>query len=285
MDYKYDVVNYNKNIPATVMRLNLSSDTHKTELQWHREPEIVFVIEGKSECCRNGESRIVDQDDFIIFNSEDVHLVRPVDGTSCSLLCVNFSFEYIRMFSKSIDSMLFDDGDNPAVHAEIIDVLRQIASVDINSDYSPLIQISYINKLYYVLLTKCVHFKRLSGNPASPRRDFSYAKTAIAYINENFKHEISLDEISGVVNLSPSYFSKYFKNVTQVSFSEYLANLRLENAINDMLSYNTTVSTAAFENGFANVKSFITQCKKIYNCTPAQYKKRLLSRKRDKLEA
>ena len=278
MDYKYDVVNYNKNIPATVMRLNLSSDTHKTELQWHREPEIVFVVEGKSECCRNGESRIVDQDDFIIFNSEDVHLVRPVDGTSCSLLCVNFSFEYIRMFCKSIDSMLFDDGDNPAVHAEIIDVLRQIASVDINSDYSPLIQISYINKLYYVLLTKCVHFKRLSGNPASPRRDFSYAKTAIAYINENFKHEISLDEISGVVNLSPSYFSKYFKNVTQVSFSKYLANLRLENAINDMLLHNSTVSTAAMENGFANVKAFITQCKKVYNCTPAQFKKRLSGR-------
>ncbi len=81
-----------------------------------------------------------------------------------------------------------------------------------------------------------------------------------------------------MVNLSPSYFSKYFKNVTQVSFSEYLANLRLENAVNDMLNYNTTVSTAAFENGFANVKSFITQCKKVYGCTPAQYKKKLLSK-------
>ena len=283
MDYKYDVVNYNKNIPATIMHLHLSSDTHKTELQWHREPEIVYVVEGRSECSRNGESQIVEQGDFIIFNSEDVHLVRPVDGTGCHLLCVNFSFEYIRMFCKSIDSLFFDVSEQPELKKEIIGVLTSIAEVDNDSDYAPLIQIAYINKLYYMLLTQCVRFRRTSGAGTNSKRDFSYAKTAIAYINENFKREISLDEISGVVNLSPSYFSKYFKNVTQVSFSEYLANLRLENAVNDMLNYNTTVSTAAFENGFANVKSFITQCKKVYGCTPSQYKKKLLT-KRDKLD-
>ena len=209
MDYKYDVVNYNKNIPATIMHLHLSSDTHKTELQWHREPEIVYVVEGRSECSRNGESQIVEQGDFIIFNSEDVHLVRPVDGTGCHLLCVNFSFEYIRMFCKSIDSLFFDVSEQPKLKKEIIGVLTSIAEVDNDSDYAPLIQIAYINKLYYMLLTQCVRFRRTSGAGTNSKRDFSYAKTAIAYINENFKREISLDEISGVVNLSPSYFSKY----------------------------------------------------------------------------
>ena len=61
MDYKYDVVNYDKNIPATIMHLNLSSNTRITELQWHREPELVYVIEGTSECSRNGEFKIVEE--------------------------------------------------------------------------------------------------------------------------------------------------------------------------------------------------------------------------------
>ena len=106
----------------------------------------------------------------------------------------------------------------------------------------------------------------------------AWAQEEDAYLRNACRQEIPLDEISSVVNLSPSYFSKYFKNVTQVSFSEYLANLRLENAIQDMLTKNSTVSAAAIENGFANVKSFITQCKKVYDCTPAQYKKKLLNR-------
>lgn len=278
MNYKYNVVSYDKNIPATIMYLNLSSDTHKTELQWHREPELVYVIEGDSECCRNGESRVLHCGDFILFNSEDVHLVRPVHGGSCRLLCINFSFEYIRMFCKSIDSVIFDISRSPEAKNEVIELMKKIASTDDESDYSSLILISYINKLYYVLLSKCMCFRRSANSSSSPKRDFSYAKTAIAYINENFKREITLDEISSVVSLSPSYFSKYFKNVTQVSFSEYLANLRLENAVDDMLNNNATVSAAAMENGFANVKSFITQCKKVYDCTPAQYKKQVTKR-------
>lgn len=278
MDYKYDVVNYDKNIPATIMHLSLSSDTRKTELQWHREPELVYVVEGRSECSCNGELSVVEQGDFILFNSEDVHLVRPVSGTGCELLCVNFSFEYLRRFCKSADTLFFDLSEKPAVKAQLVTVLEEIARVDEDDDYASLLEISYINRLYYLLLSNCVSFRRHPGSLSMPKRDFSYAKTAIAYINENFKNEISLDEISAVVNLSPSYFSKYFKNVTQISFSEYLANLRLESAIQDMLTRGATVSTAALENGFANVKSFITQCKKIYGCTPAQYKKRLKRR-------
>lgn len=277
MDYKYDVVNYDKNIPASVMILNLSSDTHRTELQWHREPELVFVSEGSADCCCNGESTIVGQGDYIIFNSEDVHLVRPAGDMGCKLLCVKFSLEYMRMFCKSVDSVAFDVNRSPDAKPEIVAVLNDISAVDHNSDYSTLLLISHITKLYYLMLTRCMCFRRSSGSFSSTKRDFSYAKTAIAYINENYKREIPLDEIASVVNLSPSYFSKYFKNVTQVSFSEYLANLRLENAVNDMLTKDSTVSAAAMENGFANVKSFITQCKKVYNCTPAQYKKRLLN--------
>ena len=279
MNYKYEIVNYDKNIPAKIMYLNLSSDTHKTELHWHREPELIYVVEGAAECPHNGDTEIVNEGDFIFFNSEDVHLVRPVSGTTVKLVCIQLSFEYMRVFCRPIDSIIFDMENKPEAKPALIEVLQQLAEVDIdNDDYASLMQISYISRIYYILMKYCICFRRSTNTMIIPRRDISYAKTAIAYINENFKREIPLDEISSIVNLSPSYFSKYFKNVTQVSFSEYLANLRLENAIQDMLTRNSTVSAAALENGFANVKSFITQCKKVFNCTPAQYKKRLLNR-------
>ena len=49
MNYKYEIVNYDKNIPAKILYCDLSSDTHKTELHWHREPEIVYVLDGLGE--------------------------------------------------------------------------------------------------------------------------------------------------------------------------------------------------------------------------------------------
>ena len=200
------------------MYLNLSSETHKTELHWHREPELVYVIEGQAECPRNGETTLVNEGDFILFNSEDVHLVRPVVGTSVRLVCIQLSFEYMRMFCKSIDSVVFDLSVSPQTKQKLIEVLQEIAETNPNDEYSTLLQIAHVNKIYYLLLKNCTCFKRATNNPIIPRRDFSYAKTAIAYINENYKREIPLNEISSVVNLSPSYFSKYFKSITRGAF-------------------------------------------------------------------
>ena len=276
MDYKYDIISFDNKIPATLKVENIDSKTRKTELLWHREPELVYVMSGKAECVINGEEQTLDKGEFVLLNSEDVHLVRPLEDSSCSLLFVIFSLEYIKQFKNAVDGLLFDIDSVSGIRESVGNLLGKIAdSYSNNSAYVSMLQIAYVNQIYYLLLEHCVCYRRLPNSSGIPKRDFSYAKTAISYINENYSREITLDEISSIVNLSPSYFSKYFKKVTQTSFSEYLANLRLEKAIRDMLDNNTSVSAAALKNGFANVKSFITQCKKVYNCTPAQYKKRI----------
>ena len=276
MDYKYDIISFDNKIPATLKVEKIDSKTRKTELLWHREPELVYVISGKAECIINGEEQTLDEGEFVLLNSEDVHLARPLGDSSCSFLFVIFSLEYIKLFKNSVDGMLFNIDSVGGIKQSVGSLLGKIAeSYGNNSAYVSMLQIAYVNQIYYLLLEHCVCYRRLPNSSGIPKRDFSYAKTAISYINENYSREITLDEISSIVNLSPSYFSKYFKKVTQVSFSEYLANLRLEKAIRDMLENKTSVSAAALKNGFANVKSFITQCKKVYNCTPAQYKKRI----------
>lgn len=276
MDYKYDIISFDNKIPATLKVENIDSKTRKTELLWHREPELVYVMSGKAECVINGEEQTLDKGEFVLLNSEDVHLARPLEDSSCSLLFVIFSLEYIKQFKSSVDGLLFDIDSVSGIRESVGNLLGKISdSYGNNSAYVSMLQIAYVNQIYYLLLEHCVCYRRLPNSSGIPKRDFSYAKTAISYINENYSREITLDEISSIVNLSPSYFSKYFKKVTQTSFSEYLANLRLEKAIRDMLDNNTSVSAAALKNGFANVKSFITQCKKVYNCTPAQYKKRI----------
>lgn len=281
MDYRYDVISCDNKIPATLKVEKLDSSTRKTELLWRREPELVYVTEGSAECIVNGEEKIVNAGSFILLNSEDVHLVRPLGDSNCTLMFMIFSLEYIKMFKSSVDGILFDVDSADGAKERITSLLGKISrSFDNKSSYSSLLQIAYVNHIYYLLLEHSVCYRRLPASSRLPKRDFSYAKTAISYINENYRREIPLDEISAIVNLSPSYFSKYFKKVTQVSFSEYLANLRLEKAIRDMLENNTSVSAAAHRNGFANVKSFITQCKKVYKCTPAQYKKKIAEKQK-----
>ena len=55
MDYKYDIISFDNKIPATLKVENIDSKTRKTELLWHREPELMYVMSGKAECVINGE--------------------------------------------------------------------------------------------------------------------------------------------------------------------------------------------------------------------------------------
>lgn len=177
MNYKYEIVNYDKNIPAKILYCDLSSETHKTELHWHREPEIVYVLDGLGECSHNGDVMDLPAGECKIFNSEDVHLVRPKMGHHANMIIIQLSFEYMRMFCKTIDSVIFDLHDRSEQKGEICEILRQIASIDIDHDeYGVLKQISGVNLLYYKLLKYCTSLKRSSNSFIIPKRDFSYAK-------------------------------------------------------------------------------------------------------------
>lgn len=90
MNYKYEIINYDQNTPAKVMYLNLSSETHKTELHWHREPELVYVIEGQAECPRNGETTLVNEG-ILFFSTVKMFTLFGLLSGQASALCA-FSF-------------------------------------------------------------------------------------------------------------------------------------------------------------------------------------------------
>ena len=100
-----------------------------------------------------------------------------------------------------------------------------------------------------VLFTKC-RVKKESISKHDPSDDLEYAKKAIDFIKENYKEKISLDDISSYVGLTPTYFSRYFRQSTRKTFKNYLNLVRLENALLDIQNNNDSETHAALTNGF-----------------------------------
>lgn len=260
-------------LPAAVTRQRLTCGERQTALQWHSEPELIYITGGSALCCRNGGEQLLKTDTAALLNSGDVYLLRPDGEDDCTLLRVRFSLSYLRQTGGMSDGVSFDLEKDAQAYEAIRSLLAQIAQRQ-DEPYSSLLTIADINRILYIMLSACACPRGSAAAAQEQKRDFSYAKTAIAYMHEHFRNEITLDEISGVVSLSPSYFSKYFRNVTGVSFTEYLSDLRLESALRDVTENGATISAAARDAGFANARSFITRCKKVYGCTPSQYKKK-----------
>jgi AraC-like DNA-binding protein/ligand-binding sensor protein len=98
---------------------------------------------------------------------------------------------------------------------------------------------------------------------------------ARVYILERHADELTLGEVARSVNMSAFYFCKTFKKATGMTFTNYLARVRIEKVKNLMLNPHKRVSEAAYEVGFQSLSQFNRVFRRIAGEAPTDYRKRL----------
>jgi AraC-like DNA-binding protein/ligand-binding sensor protein len=101
---------------------------------------------------------------------------------------------------------------------------------------------------------------------------------ARALISERYADELSLNEVARAVNMSAFYFCKSFKKVTGLTFTNYLARVRVEKVKNLLLDPDRRVSEAAYEAGFQSLSQFNRVFRRIAGESPSVYRERLHGR-------
>ncbi|MBL9203145.1 MAG: PocR ligand-binding domain-containing protein [Opitutaceae bacterium] len=94
-------------------------------------------------------------------------------------------------------------------------------------------------------------------------------------IAERHADELSLQEVARTVNMSAFYFCKSFKKATGLTFTDYLARLRVEKVKNLLLNPHKRVSEAAYEVGFQSLSQFNRVFRRIAGESPTVYRERL----------
>lgn len=92
------------------------------------------------------------------------------------------------------------------------------------------------------------------------------------YIMTHYQKDISLDDVSREVDISPYYFSKLFKEATGDNFIEYLTNLRIEKAKELLDNTDLSMKEICVRVGYANPNYFSRIFKKNVGVTPTEYK-------------
>ncbi|MCL1143184.1 AraC family transcriptional regulator [Shewanella gaetbuli] len=105
----------------------------------------------------------------------------------------------------------------------------------------------------------------------------SYQKLAplMAKLTQPTAINLSLEEAAKLCHLSPSYFSRVFKNHFRVAYSDYMIRHKLYNAARLLGQTTTSVTDISYELGFSSSSYFIKQFKQHFNVTPHQYRKQL----------
>jgi AraC-like DNA-binding protein len=93
------------------------------------------------------------------------------------------------------------------------------------------------------------------------------------FIQANFGNPyLSLDTIAEKVNLSPPYLGKLFKKHRLISMTDYINNVRVTYASNQIAVSEDTINEIMEKSGFSSRSHFFTLFKKAYGVTPNQYR-------------
>lgn len=94
------------------------------------------------------------------------------------------------------------------------------------------------------------------------------------YIYLNYHTEMTLSSISQEFEMSASYFSRYFKQLFDIGFLEFLTNYRIKRISDELLFSNENIAVIAEKNGFSNLSSFNKNFKNQMGLSPKEYRKK-----------
>jgi len=110
-----------------------------------------------------------------------------------------------------------------------------------------------------------------ASGPHGARRAVARAK---AYVAENLHEKISAKSVATLCSLSPFHFSRSFKRICGMTFSEYLMEARIKKAIELLQDPGASVTGVCFEVGFRDSSYFGKIFKRYAGITPSQYRDR-----------
>ena len=105
-------------------------------------------------------------------------------------------------------------------------------------------------------------------------KSFYVVNYIMNYVKKNYAKNISLIEISNELSMNYSYVSFLFKKKTNMTFSEYLMKIRLDNAKKLLDTGNYKIYEIAALCGYYDSKYFCKEFKKHFNRSPSQCKVR-----------
>lgn len=97
------------------------------------------------------------------------------------------------------------------------------------------------------------------------------------YTLKHYMNNISLTEIASLSCLSITSFCRYFKMMTNKTYTDFLTEIRVSYACKLLIENKSlTVESVGIETGFNNASNFFRQFKKMVGITPKAYRKKYI---------
>jgi AraC-like DNA-binding protein len=212
---------------------------------WKNDP--VFLLKKKGLRCK--ATVIYFPTDFLQNLSDDPAVTKPTQELiSHASRGLSFYGQTVDKVKTILSGIAEEDG-----FKKIVEFLKIMDILSHSKEYKYLASISYKN--------------------VTDEKDTERINAAYQFLMQNFHRDVTLEELSGVCNMTPTAFCRFFKSKTQKSFIQVLNELRIGHACSLLQKADYTIIDACYESGYNNYVNFNKCFKLITGKTPTGYRK------------
>lgn len=245
---------------------------------YHQNLELFYVLAGELEIQIDEQEFYLKQGDIILINANKRHLMTGKEGLLGARFEIDFHLLAEHMGSLQLLFWCNSVVDRNAAYEDLRKLLEQILSRYFEKDDKSAL---HLNALYYELAYLLTSNFLVKTDDARLTSENSQDKNRIQqiqnYIQANYQSEISLNDLAGKLFLSNAYLSKYIKKHLGLTFMEYLNNVRLFHAVDELLYTQKNMTHIALDNGFPTSAAFTKSFKDVYGESPSEYRKKMQS--------
>lgn len=224
---------------------------------WHLEPELIGLQEGEATATVNGVKYAMTPGDVLYCEPDCVHEI--VTHGDCRLIVLQYDREQFPIFS--LKQPCFRDAYRLIPH------LNQVHHEFCSGEM--LCMEKALCMLRCMLIDVLRHEEQA---PVAEHRSRSLRRLdQLVLMLEADQEAMDFAQAAKFMNMSESYFSRFFKKMVGVTYSHYVNTLRIERAV-DVLARNTnsTMTEVMCQCGFYSLRSFNRVFKELTGYTPTQ---------------
>ncbi len=131
------------------------------------------------------------------------------------------------------------------------------------------------------LLAASEDYQLLSGVRASQLADESNVERinrAVDFIFQHYVQDLTQEQVAEQLGMTPTYFSRFFKQATGRGFVEFVNRLRVSKSCELLSTSDKPVTDVCFESGFSNVSNFNRRFQQLKGMTPSGYRRLVTQR-------
>lgn len=270
------------NIGSSFTSLKFQRNENIKSHVWHYHPEVelIFVCKGSGKRQIGSNISYFSDGDLVLIGSNLPHCGLTNENTNNDYeMVIQFKPDFLgeniwetpemqrisALLEKSKAGIVFNENIKKTVGKKIAD-MHEMSSLNKLLNFLEILDELATTQDYRILNAGKYYLQTQVEDNERINHIFNYVK-------DHFKEQITLEEIADIANMKVPSFCRYFKKITNKTFTQFVNEYRITHSLKLLAEQPLSITEVCFESGFNNFSYFNKTFKEYIKKSPSQYRK------------